>query len=108
MANFPMISMNWDLDNSTLFLCNGSRLAIHRDGTMSLEGTTKDAAMALVKYVVQSDLVDQCISMTLNESIKIEAVGKTYELIYLKKDKPEFWDDLVREFNKIIRMKAFW
>ena len=108
MSNIPMISMNWDLDKQTLFLCNGSRLAICRDGTIMLDGTTKDAAMALVKYVIQSDLVDQCISMTLNESVKIEAVGKTYELTYLKKDKPEFWDELVREFNKIIKMKAFW
>lgn len=111
MANFPIanfsIPSTWSIDNSTAILCNGSRLAIHADGSIVLEGNVKDAALGLIKYVVDREWVPGLLEIQINKTISIECEGD-FKLCYIGKQKPEFWDELVREFNRAAKMKAFW
>lgn len=108
MANFPMIPMTLDLDNVTVIICNGSRLLIDKDGKMAIEGSIKDAALGLVKYVVQTEFSDGCLSIEINHSLRIEREDGDFFIEYIKPNKPDFWDELEKEFYRAVKMKAFW
>ncbi len=105
MANFPMVPMTWDLDNATFLEHEHGRLVIHRNEGMRLEGSVKDAALALMKYAT-SEFCQGCDSVILNDTLHIE-----YEdgiQFSCAGDKPPFWDELIKECDRIVRMRAFW
>jgi len=108
MANFPMIPLTLDLDNATVILCNGSRLIINADGEIKVEGTIKDAALGLVKYVVQAEFSEGVVSWELNKALRIEREDGEYYLECITTKKPAFWDELEKEFHRTVKMKAFW
>lgn len=89
MSNTPMIPVGWETCYTMAILCNGSQLIINADGTMSLEGSAKDAAMGIIKYVIQPKLVSGISSWELNHVLRIEFDGD-FTISYLKDDKPEF------------------
>lgn len=87
---------------------NGNELCINEDGTMLLTGCVKQIALALVKYVVQKEFTPGMIGFTLNHVLRIAYEDDTFTLQYLVPDKPEFFDELCRHFNRIVNMKVFW
>lgn len=109
MANFPMgiIPVAWQPYNSTTIIHNGSRLAIHESGEMALDGNVKDAALGLVKYVVEREYFPGLVEIQLNKALSIDCENG-FSLSYIGEKKPEFWDELVREFDRAVKMKAFW
>lgn len=108
MANFPMIPMTLDLDNVTVIICNGSRLLIDKDGKIEVEGSVKDAALGIVKYVIQEEFSNGVISWELNHAIRIEYEDNEFTIEYVKPNKPACWDELEKEFYRAVKMKAFW
>lgn len=101
------IPYHWDTDNATIILHNGSRLAIHASGEMKLEGCIKDAALGLVKYVVEKEFRDGSNYILINRAISITKT-EIFIIAYEGEQKPEFWDELSSEFDRIIKMRAFW
>lgn len=109
MANFPMIPMTLDMDNACVIICNGGRLIIGREGEVKVEGSIKDAALGLVKHVIQAEFNDGVISMDLNRTVRIERdLDGHFYIEYIKQNKPAFWDELEKEFYRLAKMKAFW
>jgi hypothetical protein len=109
MSNIPMIPMTWNLDNTTMIIHNGTRFAIHTDGSMIIEGKVKDAALGLVKYVVQREYVRGVTSWVLNNSLLIDFDETGWTIGCLAPDgEPPFFAELAREFDRIIKMKVFW
>jgi hypothetical protein len=110
MANFPMgmIPVSWELDHATVIICNGSRLIIDEDGDVKVEGSVKNAALGLVKYVVQAEFSEGLISWELNHAVRIEREDGDFTIEYVKPKKPACWDELEREFYRAVKMKAFW
>jgi len=108
MANFPMIPMTWNLDDTTVIICNGSRLIIDKDGAVKVEGSIKDAALGLIKYVIQEEFSNGVISWELNHAVRIEYEDGHFSIEYVKPNKPAIWDELEREFYRAVKMKAFW
>lgn len=98
---------NWTLDNCMIILHNGSRLYIYPSGPMVLEGNVKDAALGLVKYVVEKEYTPGLMHISFDDCLLIDfRDGCT--ISYTQENKPEFWDELQTEFNRIIKMRAFW
>lgn len=108
MANFPMIPMTLSLDDHTVIIHNGSRLIIDNRGEVKVEGSVKDAALGLVKYVIQNEFSDGVISWELNHAVRIEHEDGQFYIEYVKPNKPAIWDELEREFYRAVKMKAFW
>lgn len=108
MANFPMIPMTWNLDNTTIILCNGTRFAIHADGNMIIEGKVKDAALGLVKYVIQNEYVRGINSWQINNALFIDFDETGWTIGCLSPEEPPFFAELAQEFHRTIKMKAFW
>jgi len=102
-----IIPTTWNLDNTTAILCNGGRLIIRSDGEMALEGSVKDAALGLIKYVVDRQCVPGLQEIQINKGLSIH-YENGLSIEYIGPKKPEFWDDLSREFNRVAKMKAFW
>jgi len=107
MANFPMVPMNWDFKDAIIIICNGSRLIIEQHGELRVEGSIKDAALGLVKYVVEAQWAPGLISWELNKVIRIE-FDNGFHIEYLKPNKPAIFDELAKEFHRIVRMRIFW
>lgn len=108
MSNIPMIPLTLDLDNITVIICNGSRLLIDREGQIVIEGSVKDAALGIVKYVIQEEFSNGVISWELNHAVRIEYEDGEFTIDYIKPKKPAIWDELEREFYRAVKMKAFW
>lgn len=113
MANFPIanyrIPMSWNIDNTTFIVHNDTKFCVHSDGSMSLEGNVKDAAYALFKYVFEKEYALGLIQISLNYGIIIYCENQIrLELYNKEKPAPEFWDELVIEFDRIVKMKVFW
>lgn len=94
----------------TTIICNEhGKLTIDENANMILTGTVKNMAMALVKYMIidqwdshiTSYQIDYALSITLN-------LDGDFILSYAGQNKPEFFDELTLEFNKVIKLKAFW
>jgi hypothetical protein len=108
MANFPMIPMTYQLDNVTLIIHNGTRFSIDSEGNMKVDGSVKDAAVGLIKYVVEAEFGGDVISWELNKAIRIEREDGQYYLECITAKRPTFWDELEKEFHRAVKMKAFW
>lgn len=112
MANFPMnplkVPVTWDLNLVTVVSHNQSKIGFRGDGEVLLEGNLKDAALAFVKYVVDRECTDGTVRVEINKCVSIDCANN-FELSYVgEKEEPEFWNDFVQEYNRIIRMRAFW
>jgi len=110
MANFPMgmIPVSWETDHKTTIICNGSRLIIGDKGDIKVEGAVKNAALGLVKCIIQGNFKDDLISWELNHAVRIERDGNDFTIEYLKPNKPACWAELEKEFYRVIKMKIFW
>lgn len=106
MANFPMsFPVTWDIDNTTYIKNERATLAVHRDSTVMLEGPVKEAALALLDYAINAQ--DSCIGMELNGALNID-YEHGISISFVGNKKPEFWDDLLAEFNRLKKMRVFW
>jgi hypothetical protein len=94
----------WNLNNTTTIVYNDTKLYIHHDGQMILDGNTKDAALALIKCVVINELSAGAHTVEINGSLRVDR----NKISYLLKDKPEFWDQLSEEFDRLMNLKVFW
>lgn len=103
-----MIPMTWNLDDTTMIIHNGTRFAIHADGTMAIEGKIKDAALGLIKYIIQEEYVRGVTSWVLNNSLFIDFDETGWTIGCSSPEEPKFFAELAREFDKIIKMKVFW
>lgn len=103
-----MIPMTWNLDNSTTIIHNDTKLAIHADGEMILEGNVKDAALGIVKYVVQREYVKGVQSWMINNTLFIDFDETGWTIGCLCPEEPKFFKELAIEFDRLIKMKAFW
>lgn len=102
------IPIDWDLNLVSVIHHNGSRIGFRADGEILLDGSLKDTAIALIKYVVDQEYVVGLNSIEINKCVKIN-VKENFALSYVgKKAPPTFWDAFVIEYNRIIRMRAFW
>ena len=108
MANFPMVPMTLVFDDYTTIICNGSRFIITADGDMRVEGSIKDAALGLIKYVIQAEFNEGTVSWELNKALRIEREDGEYYLECITPKRPVFWDELEKEFHRAAKMKAFW
>lgn len=111
MANFPMASfpMNWSIDNTTFIVHKDTKFCVHANGDMSLEGSVKDAAYGVFKYVFEKEYAPGLVRIDLNNAITIHCEGHVHLTLFDKgKKAPEFWDELVKEFDRIVKMKVFW
>jgi hypothetical protein len=111
MANFPMVHllypMTWSIEDTTTIICNGSRLIIDNEGDIKVEGSVKDAALGLIKYVVEAEYSPGLISWELNKAIRIE-FDNGFHIEYLKPNKPAVFDELAKEFYRIVKLRMFW
>lgn len=105
-----MIPMTLSYDDATVILCNGSRLTIDKYGNIKVEGSIKDVALGLVKYVVQPEFSEGVITWELNKALRIEQEDGKFYLEYVGPipKKPPFWSELEKEFHRVAAMKAFW
>ncbi len=100
------IPIAWDIDEYTLLSHGKGKLAIHAKEGMAIEGSIQDAAIALVKYSEQ-ELAGGALLVFLNRTLTIELDGKGIKFDYAG-SKPKFWDALMVECNRIMKMRAFW
>ena len=103
-----MIPMTLQLDIVTVIIHNGSRFSIDSEANMKIEGSVKDAALGLVKYVVEAEFGEDVVSWELNKAIRIEREDGQYYLECVAPNRPAFWDELEKEFYRVSKMKAFW
>lgn len=110
MANYPIASfpMSWNIANTTFINHNGAKLCIHREGGMTLEGNVKDAAYALFKYVFEQEYVPGLEMIEANKTLIIHCKDDVRLELCENIKPPEFWDELVKEFDRIVKMKVFW
>jgi hypothetical protein len=92
----------------TIIIYEKSKLSIDSDGIMILEGTAKGIALGLLKYVIEEQWSPGMTSFELNHALRIECRDSQFHLFYMKENKPDFFDELTREFNRLVNMKAFW
>jgi hypothetical protein len=107
MSNIPMIPMTFAIDDYTVIINNGSRLTITKEGDMWIDGSVKDAALGIIKYIIEPEFSDGVISWELNNALRIE-YDDQFTIEYIKPNKPACWDELEKEFYRIVKMKAFW
>ena len=94
-------------DSDITLPSKGSILVLDGNGTMYLEGSVKLAALDLVKYA-SNEYSHGLVKISFNNVLIISFKdGIELQLVSLTK-KPDFWDELVQEFNKIVKMKIFW
>jgi len=108
MANIPMsFPVTWHVDN-TIYINNiNASIAVNTDGTILLKGSIKEAALALIKYAVDENKFNLCIELSINKSLVINYLNGIN--IYFKGNiKPDFWDELICECERIKKMKVFW
>jgi hypothetical protein len=108
MANFPMIPMTHQLDNITLIIYNETKFSIDSEGGMKVEGSVKNAALGLIKYVVDTEFSEGVVSWELDKAIRIEREDGQFYLECITAKRPDFWDELEKEFHRANKMKAFW
>lgn len=85
---------------------DGSCLIVNATGEITIKGSIKAAAVALHKFV-SGECCNKTITFILNDAIKID-IENGFKLTYLKENKPDFFDELVIEFERINKLKAFW
>jgi hypothetical protein len=74
---------------------------------MAIEGKVKDAALGLVKYVIQDD-VREVTSWQLNGALSIDFDSTGWTIGCLAPEEPPFFAELAHEFDRLIKMKVFW
>lgn len=84
---------------------NETKLSIGIGGELTLIGNVRDAALGLIEYLntTQNNGVS---SIILNQSIEIDL--ENYQLLYCGKEPSQMTMDLIMEFNKAAKLKAFW
>jgi hypothetical protein len=110
MAAFP--GPSWTLPGFSgpgdmTFESEGSLLTLHGNGTISLKGPVKIAALNLIKHITE-EFSHGLIEINLNRVLLINFKGKIELRLVNVEEKPDFWDEFVQEFNKIVSMKIFW
>jgi hypothetical protein len=114
MSNIPMsfthlIPIGFGaMKDKTIITHQGSTLSIDSDGEMLLDGSSKMIALGLVKYIIESEWQLGMISFELNHVLRIESNDNIFSIHYVKDNKPDFFDELVKDFNRVVNMKAFW
>lgn len=93
--------------DGTLIVHEGSSLYIDYLGNMELVGSVKNVAMGLLKYIIEEEWTSGMIRYELNHVLKVEYDNGFY-ISYMKDNKPYFFDELTKEFDRLVRMKAFW
>lgn len=112
MANSPGISYQipgyYGIPDATIIEHGDAQITINWDGKILIHGPVKDAAMALMKYVVDegsSGVVsmthNNCLHIDYKDGINISYVGR-------EDDKPPLWDELMSECTRIQKLMAFW
>ena len=107
MANTPMVPMVWNLADCVVITHSNSKFVLHANGESYIEGPIGNVAIGLVKYIVEREYAPGLIAIELNKSLRID-IDKNFTLEWIGNDKPMFIDDLSKEFERVIRMKAFW
>ncbi len=108
MANFPFFTNispgNYGpTDTLTLMYHNNTELIVHAD-RLELVGDVREAALALVKTVLQ----DGSSATSWNDVLRaVHGLDGRYTLEYLRDDKPEFFDELKEQYEIICKMRAF-
>jgi hypothetical protein len=110
MSNIPMSFQHLIpiAKDKTIITHQGSTLSIDSYGEMLLEGSSKIIALAIIKYVVEGEWSPGMTSFELNHALRIECEDNQFSLHYIKENRPDFFDELTREFDRLVKMKAFW
>ena len=113
MSNIPMhasclMPPNWAAQNKTMIVYKDSLMSIHENGDICLDGSAKTMAMGLLKYIIEEQWSPGMTSFELNHALRIECEDNQFTLHYVKENRPEFFDELTKDFNRLVKMKAFW
>lgn len=105
LGNLDFFVKQWNALMAIHITYNETKLSIDVYGNITLIGNTKDAAIGLVEYVntVQNY---GTTSIILNNSLEIDLENN--QLLYHCNDKSEMMLELIKEFNKAAKLKAFW
>lgn len=113
MSNIPMNHSHVNFKplrtGTTIIYNEFGSLEIDKNANMILTGTVKNMAMALIKYMIIDQWDSHMTSYEIDYALRIslDSNGDFY-LSCPREDKPEFFDELALEFDRIIKFKAFW
>lgn len=98
--------------NTITFSCGASSLIFNDDGTMNLIGNAKDIALFLYEYAIkeENNIIASTVWTIRVRDVDIICIDfyKTYDIYYLGENKPDFFEDIRKEYKRICKMKAFW
>lgn len=108
MANYPFWTYTlpgvWGpTDTVTHMFHADTELIVHMD-RLELVGNVRDAALALVKTVLE----DGSSATSWNNVLRaVHGLDGKYTLEYLQDDKPDFFDELKEHYENICKMRIF-
>ncbi len=96
-------SMNYDDDSDDLWSLQYEETTITIDTELKIKGEIKSAAKAIF-HEIQND---EAISTAWNNILKVYHNKNRFELEYLGKNSPEFFDELNKEFKALSGLRVF-
>lgn len=100
-----MIFTSGFTDTHFTFYYEDAEVNIYLD-KLEVKGSIKNAAFAIANAVLSSG--EKSVSTTWNKKVRAMHGKGCYKLEYLQEDKPDFFDELSRQYEKICKMKVFW
>jgi hypothetical protein len=94
----------------------GTKLHIYADGIMTIQGSTKQAAYALARQILEYKNNLNTFMITANDCVQIKcSKGEKYTIEWIGKGilqddlmpKPFFWDEFKAEFERFCELKIF-
>lgn len=102
-----MVPITWNLADCTQITHDQGKITIHANGECKIEGPIKDAAIGLFYFIIEQEYNSGLVSIEINKCLRVD-LSKNFEVEWLGQDKPEYFDELVQEFKRVTKMKAFW
>lgn len=115
MANFPMALFPFSNQipgvygpppQDLVFAWNESSFTVTKDGYGVLKGNAKDAAYALLKHVITfSEL--RMRPLSINWQLEFEYLDDKISILWKGKYKPDCFDELKLQFEKLSQLMVF-
>ena len=95
-------------NNTITFTYGESSLIFNDDYTMNLIGNAKDIALFFYEYAKTEKISGKWYIRVKESTIMSIDLVETYDIYYLGDNKPDFFEDIRKEYKRICSLRAFW
>jgi len=103
-------SIHFDEDAAGRFTLTNGRVSIilYDNSEIKFIGNLTDIADMLIHYMIDRKS-NHCVSVSHNDTIELDFTHKDgLKIAYIGKYKPDCFDQLVKEIDRLNGLKAFW